>query len=77
VLSVPSLGRDASHQVQARKPPPHPVIQLAEVSGILAKAAVKTGVGLSYIMMQQCGLLVRIAFVRAFDEAKGVVVSYL
>lgn len=77
MLSAPSLGSKASHQVRPWKPPPHPVIQVAEVSGILAKAAVKTGVGLSYIMMQQCGLLVRIAFVRAFDEARGVVVSYL
>lgn len=68
----PARGRNAI-QAWPAKPPPHPVIQLLLVGGILGKAAVKTSVGMTYITLQQCGVLAKATTNLVLEDAKGVV----
>ncbi|GAQ92144.1 hypothetical protein KFL_009320010, partial [Klebsormidium nitens] len=70
--ALPAAPQFAMFPPEPRKPPPHPAIQIAKVGGILAHAAVKTGVGMSYITLQQCGVLARVATGILIDDAKSV-----
>jgi hypothetical protein len=70
--ALPSPEYEPVYPVRYREQPPHPAIQIVKVGGILANAAVKTGVGLSVITLQQCGLLAKITTTLIVDDAKRI-----
>jgi hypothetical protein len=73
--TLPSPEYEPVYVVRYREAPPHPAIQIVKVGGILANAAVKTGVGLSVITLQQCGLLAKITTTLIVDDAKRITSS--